>query len=80
MWDWILLGATLALTPGALRTLFDRSAYIPRATSGLFTVAIAIIAVTLTQMDAPLGATANAIGSCTWAAIFVARGKRPSNG
>ena len=75
VWDWILLASTISLTPAAMITLANRTAYVPRSTSGLFTVAIAIIAISLYMSELPLGAGANAVGSATWGAIFALRGK-----
>ena len=75
VWDWILLASTISLTPAAMLTLADKAAYVPRRTSGLFTVAIAIIALSLYMSELPLGAFANAIGSVTWGVIFTLRGK-----
>ena len=74
MWDWVLLAATLALTPAVLRILFDPKAYVPRSTSGVFAVAIGAIALSLYHLDAPLGAIANAFGTLEWIAVFALRG------
>ena len=76
MWDYLILVATLSLTPGILPTLLDRKAYVPRTSSGVFTVAIAAIAIGLYGSGLPLGATANVIGSVVWGLVFILRGSR----
>ncbi|KKK66953.1 hypothetical protein LCGC14_2958930 [marine sediment metagenome] len=76
MWDYLILVATLALTPGILPTLFNKEAYVPRVSSGVFTVAIAAIAIGLYGSGLPLGATANVLGSAVWGLVFVLRGRK----
>ena len=74
-WDTVLMGATLTLDVAMLPTLL-RPSYVPRITSVLFTVAIAVIALALYNLGSSLGAIANATGAGLWGLVFVFKGRR----
>lgn len=75
LWPDIMIAlSTGALGVFALTMLWDRATYVPRLSSGAYTVAIVGIAVGLYASGLLLGAAVNAADAAVWAAIFAIRG------
>jgi hypothetical protein len=76
MWDWVLLVSTLTLTPGILPVIFNRRAYLPRLSSGMFALGISGIAASLFAEGLYLGASANTLSVLGWMFVFIWRGSK----
>jgi len=74
MWDALITVGNLAIVPSLLPTLLHKSAYVPRATSGVTVLGLCVVFVGV--IGAGLYLSAIALGGIwtMWAAIFVFRG------
>jgi hypothetical protein len=75
MWDLVMAGAQVGLNLCLLPTVFRATSYVPRFTSGTTTIGLAIVAVSLLHLGAPVAAVSAAVGSALWVCIFFLRGR-----
>lgn len=76
MWDYLAAAGTLILLPALIPTLLNSKAYVPRLTSGLTALGIAMIAVGLFFANLPLTALVDVGSTACWIGVFVFRGRR----
>lgn len=74
MWDALITLGNLVIVPSLIPTVLHKSAYVPRATSGLTVVGLTIVFVGV--LGAELYMSAVALGAIwtLWVFIFVLRG------
>ena len=73
-WDLVLAGAQVALDLCLLPTVFHKEAYVPRFTSGSTAFGLAVVALALFNIGAPLGALSAISGAALWAFVYASRG------
>jgi hypothetical protein len=78
MWDVLLTVGNAIFIPALVPAVVDRRAYIPRKTSGLAVLGIAIVIVGLVGEGLVLSPAMAVVGGLMWAFIFVFRA-RPSD-
>ncbi len=72
--DVLLMASQLLLTVGPLVILSNSLSYVPRRSSLLLVVGLIGMTVALVGLQAPLGASATALGAAAWFAVFLLRG------
>lgn len=75
MWDLIMAVTQLSLDICLLPTVVKSSSYVPRFTSAVTAIGLAVVALALFKLGAPLGAASAVTGSGLWALIFFLRGR-----
>lgn len=73
MWDLLLTIGNAFFIPALVPAVLDRRAFIPRKTSGLAVVGIAIVIVGLVGQGLVLSPVMAAAGGIMWAFIFLFR-------
>jgi len=74
MWDMVMAGAQVGLNLCLLPTVFRATSYVPRFTSASTALGLAVVAVALFNLNAPLGGLSAVVGAALWASIFIFHG------
>ncbi len=75
-WDLVMALAQTVLGAFILPILRDRGAYVPRLTSSVYAVGLAVIALTLFNLGSPMGGVIAGISAALWAVVFAIRGTK----
>ena len=74
-WDFVMAGAQAVLGAFILPTLWNNKAYVPRISSGVYAIGLGVIALTLFNLDAPMGGAIAGVSGVLWAVVFLIRGE-----
>jgi len=74
-WDLIMAITQLGLDLCLLPTVLRPTSYVPRFTSASTSIGLAIVALALLNLGAPLGAASAVTGAFLWAVIFGLHGR-----
>lgn len=76
-WDIVMALAQAELGLFILPTLLNKTAYVPRFSSGGIAVGLAVVTIALfVGFDAPTSAAVAGLSALGWALVFAFRGKR----
>jgi len=75
MWDVLLTVGNAVFIPALVPAVVDKRSHIPRKTSGLAVIGIAIVIVGLVGQGLVLSPLMAAVGGLMWAFIFVFRAR-----
>ena len=75
MWDAIITVGNIAFIPALLPTIFSRRAYVPRLTSGITVIGVAVVIVGLTGAGLVLSPIVVGAVGIMWGFIFLFRGE-----
>ncbi|MBI2913050.1 MAG: hypothetical protein HYY03_03940 [Chloroflexi bacterium] len=75
MWDVLITFGNLAFIPALLPTILNRDAYVPRLTSGISLLGVAVVIVGLAGAGLVISPIVVAAIGMMWGLIFVFRGE-----
>ncbi len=78
-WDIVMAIAQAVLAAFILPILWNSNSYVPRLTSGTFSLGLGAVALSLINLESPLGGAVAGVSMVLWAVVFVVRGKKRGN-
>ena len=74
-WDIVMAIAQVVLAAFILPILWNSNSYVPRLTSGIFSLGLGAVALSLLNLESPLGGAVAGVNMVLWAVVFIIRGK-----